>query len=412
MISCDSEDFSHEQSIEKDTEQDIEIVKLPHTKSSVDSDQDVYIVKFKNNEVLNNTLDKLKGMSISEKEEWQKSLGNLKTLYSIYDQAMVEADSLDFSTEEQYKEFKTKYSGALYFPEYKDDFGAYLPILNIDEAFICNEQSEILVGSTLKSYNKIERYEDLQASGQALYEADNAPQTNNLLKSTDSVQTKSTLNEIGQTDSDFREEPYLFKEQYVSNWSEKKGRRVRIKFGRRIELHNYTAGQEYKPSYYTVELESEVTFRKKAIGAWINYKSNTEAKYDIKIISSDLYQVGGMNFGGDFIWTIKGRGSSSHNGYINSPVGLLANKEQKTSEYYNSDKNSIYYKKKVAKYIELYRYYFPKLEIKGSVWFQGTGTSYDYSFTMDHHIATHTYKIETNYIHFYPTLKSRIEVIN
>lgn len=63
-------------------------------------------------------------MSVSDRDKWLETFGGFESLFQIYEKAMSDADSLDFTIDE-YKWFKEKYGKFLYFPEYNDDYGAY-----------------------------------------------------------------------------------------------------------------------------------------------------------------------------------------------------------------------------------------------------------------------------------------------
>lgn len=88
---------------------------------------------------------------------------------SIYDDYVASADEAElyYDNWEDYYKFKEKYSN-LYFPEYGDDYSAYLPISDKNIAKLANKEGYILVGEELVDCKDITSYEDLQRLGLAM----------------------------------------------------------------------------------------------------------------------------------------------------------------------------------------------------------------------------------------------------
>jgi len=86
--------------------------------------------------------------------------------YSLYDNfsdAMKEAESY-YDREGGYEEFKAKYS-SLYFPEYEDDYSAYLPVSDKNIAKFVNKDGDVIIGEENVTFKNIKSYNDLIEAG-------------------------------------------------------------------------------------------------------------------------------------------------------------------------------------------------------------------------------------------------------
>ncbi|GHV39474.1 hypothetical protein FACS1894179_04430 [Bacteroidia bacterium] len=259
----------------KEIEKAIEIVNITNTlKSSgiqFDNEERETVLKFRDEAVFMETLVLLEGMSREERENWNKQFGDFKSLDQMYNLAMQEADKLDF-TEEEYKQFKEKYSSFLYFPEYKDDFGAYVPFESLSYAYITDKRGRYIIGDKVVELNKINTYEQLQKSGQAMYSLEEI-ESNKTLKAT------AGYNNIKRVDVKSK-----FAGQAASDWfrgGSKNGKKLQFKVGRRIKPFtspNPTGGNPILHGVNT-SLDVEITFRKKGfLGKWYNYSSDTDTE--------------------------------------------------------------------------------------------------------------------------------------
>lgn len=88
---------------------------------------------------------------------------------SMYDDYVASADEAElyYDRWEDYYRFKEKYSN-LYFPEFKDDYSAYLPISDKNIAKLANKEGYIMVGEELVDCKDITTYEDLEKQGLAI----------------------------------------------------------------------------------------------------------------------------------------------------------------------------------------------------------------------------------------------------
>ena len=155
FISCGNElDYDDT----NDNEKDIELA------------MDDTVVKFKDQAVFDATMNKLAQMNENQLSEWSSSLG-IKSLFSLHMEALQEAGTMDDSADD-YLNLKGKYSDFLYFPEYKDDYGIYLPVTNKLYSAVMNGAGNVMIGNEVKNFIDIKDYQSLQKTGRALYEGE------------------------------------------------------------------------------------------------------------------------------------------------------------------------------------------------------------------------------------------------
>lgn len=254
---------------------DVQRVKVENTAQTKASSSDTYILKFRDRATFDRLVAQLSSGTKENAEAWENSLGFV-SLNTIFENAMREAETLDES-EQAYKAFKAKYGESLYFPEYKEDYGAYLPVSNQQLAFVLNKNGEVLIGDEKVNFKDVTEYYQLQLTGEALYEADENTPSFFLLT----------------------EKQYVGK-QYDSGWrvNPDGDRKLKLKIGRRI--------YDVNPSthYFTVKLHFEISFRKKTWLGWSNYSSYTK--------TTATYYVHGRRM--DF--TQEEENKSSHDHYV------------------------------------------------------------------------------------------------
>ncbi|WP_370862513.1 DUF4848 domain-containing protein [Parabacteroides faecis] len=235
------------------------------TKST--NDQSDNILQFKNQTVLNETISSLKKMTNEERLEWEKKM-NFISLNSVYEKALDEVTAME-GTAEEYNDLKEKYQSYLYFPEYKEDYGAYLPVSNEEVASVLNKNGKVIVGEEIVDMKDIFEYRDLQLTGNALYDLEVLPRLSN-------------KDYIGS--------------QYDSGWKEFGKRKCKLKAGRRIMNVSKTE----------IALHIEISFRKKGLFGWMNYKETTQ--------TTGTYAPPGGPLSNNFYQQETGR--SSHDHYV------------------------------------------------------------------------------------------------
>jgi len=181
--------------------------------------------------------------------------GEFYSLKKVYDTAMLAAGDLDES-EESFMEYKNSFSPYLYFSEYADDCGAYLPVKNKNVAFLLNANGEVIISGIRICKNDVTSYADLQEAGVAMYEREEEP-----------TMTRGwSPSYISHSEYAFSESSNNVGMEYDSGWWQENKRKVRVKCGRKVE------GSQLQP---VMKLHIEVSFRKKTWLGWANYVSET-----------------------------------------------------------------------------------------------------------------------------------------
>lgn len=224
----------------------------------------------------------------TQKEQWNKTkFGNFKSLNSVFDSAMIDAAKLDESRK-AFEQYKEKYDQYLYFADYKDDCGAYLPVSNSDAAYLLNADGNVIIAGKVVNKKDIDSYTKLQSAGVAMYDNNNSAQT----------RANWGYNIIHHTVRAGEERSGNVGEEFDSGWWVQNKRKVRIKCGRKVEK-----GISIQGFLYTMKIHIEISFRKKTWLGWANYASETDTEgefsggYNGKIIyherawsSHDFYQ--------------------------------------------------------------------------------------------------------------------------
>jgi hypothetical protein len=211
------------------------------------------MLKFKDQATLDRTISFLESKTEKEQEKWCVQLG-FNSLNSIFADAMNEANNIE--TTDDYYAFKEKYGESLYFPEYDEDYGAYIPVKNKTMPNVLNSEGKVIIGNEEKCFIDIFSYEQLQDCGAAMYD--------NLKLRTSTSTSTSNPQRIGSNND-------YVGEQYDTGWEERSNRKVKLKIGKRIcQLHSSGFG------YFELNYHFEVSFRKKVtLLGWVNHTCAT-----------------------------------------------------------------------------------------------------------------------------------------
>lgn len=107
---------------------------------------------------------RLKGVDkYSDNSDVPIGIEGFNSLYDLYEDAMNEAESY-YDREGGYEEFKEKYA-SLYFPEYGDDYSAYLPVSDRFLSKLLNRKGEIIINDEIVDMRNISHYEQLRELG-------------------------------------------------------------------------------------------------------------------------------------------------------------------------------------------------------------------------------------------------------
>ncbi|HBC37439.1 MAG TPA: hypothetical protein DC016_00990 [Porphyromonadaceae bacterium] len=86
--------------------------------------------------------------------------GSFTSLYDVYCEALKTAENY-YEKNGGYEEFKKKYK-TLYFPEYKDDYSAYLPVKDINVSRLLNIEGKVSISGVISDKRNINSYEELK----------------------------------------------------------------------------------------------------------------------------------------------------------------------------------------------------------------------------------------------------------
>jgi hypothetical protein len=126
------------------------------------------IENIKDVELLDGNILKFKDQATFDRyvSEGIKAPEGFYSIYQNFDEAMSEAESY-YDREGGYEEFKQKYA-SLYFPEYKDDYSAYLPVSEDAKAKFLNLNGEVYIKDELKNFKDVDTYEKLMELGKGM----------------------------------------------------------------------------------------------------------------------------------------------------------------------------------------------------------------------------------------------------
>lgn len=247
------------------------------------------VLSFENEDAFEAALNMIASFdSDEEKAAWVKSqFPTFKSIQEIYTQALLEANDIDESAD-SYLSFVDKYS-ELYFPMEGEDYGFYIPMTNLDAAYLVNASYTVCIGGEMINMRDISSFEQLFELGRTLYN-----ESNPLLASTNYTEfTFSTnIKKIGAT--------------YESGWryNGSKKRKVNLKIDRQL-------GERDVPPHKigVSKLHFEISFRKKTIFGYTNYSEDSTLSGTITLANGYSLPINKSQ-----------KGMSSHDLWIEVPV--------------------------------------------------------------------------------------------
>lgn len=207
------------------------------------------MLSFRTEQEFNNVVSMLSSMDTDNQLKWIQGVDEkFVSLFDVYEHAMNEAADLDESPE-AYLSYRSKYANYLYFAEYKDDYGTYLPVSNPIIAKLINKNGDVKIGEKVVNKKDINSYRQLQCIGGTMYD-DEVCHT--LYSATRSYVPGDA-----------------FGEEYDSGWFHNNGKKIRVKCGRQ-----YFDCQSPNPgNWIGYRMHIEISFRKKTWLGWTNYSS-------------------------------------------------------------------------------------------------------------------------------------------
>lgn len=148
--------------------------------SSKDSEQSESILSFEDENAFQAALADIRMNGDNARIITRSGGSEFVSLYDEFDQAMTEADDY-YQREGGYEEFKAKFPD-LYYPEYKEDYSAFLPVSDEDVAKLLNRQGKVLIAGEERDFRDVWSYDKIVELGLGMPDA-----------SVDGVQTKAGM---------------------------------------------------------------------------------------------------------------------------------------------------------------------------------------------------------------------------
>lgn len=253
---------------------------------------DDLVLTFKSQVEFQSALDKIASYETDEEKlQWVKDkYPNFSSIQTIYWEAMDEMTEIDGENQDAYEVFQTKYS-QLYFPRYMEDAGFYVPMSDLDAAFLVNKNYEVSISGKIVNMRDIESYQDLIRLNRAYY-SDNTPLTRAAMGS---FKLNSTsMNSVGP--------------EYDSEWTTYGNRKVKLKARRRFKEFEPTPG--FKGSISLLHLE--FCFRKKTFLGWANYSGKSTIDFKANIPGVQVPVMASFS----------NSGNSSHDSELQYPIAI------------------------------------------------------------------------------------------
>lgn len=210
------------------------------------------ILTFKSQAAFNEALQMLKTMETEqEKLKWiHEAFPNFISMQDVYEQAGLEMAEMSSDTKEAYMSFMQKFDG-LYFPLVEEDAGFYVPMKDLDLAYLANSKGKVIIGDAEVDLRDISDYETLKNLDRAYYENEK-PMTR--AAETEFFITSPDMNSVGP--------------EYDSGWRQYGKRKIKLKARRRFTEIQVSPGFKGSKSWF----HTEFCFRKKTIVGWVNYR--------------------------------------------------------------------------------------------------------------------------------------------
>lgn len=265
VSSCSVNEMVPESTIDMDT------FHIPQCVTrSTSSDES--ILNFDSEDEFQATVDYIQSLySNEEKIAWvMQKFPQFESLQNLYWEAMTEIDEIEDDeedSEESFAQFQQKYDG-LYFPKYMEDAGFYIPMKDLNAAFLVNRFCEVSIGGEVKNLRDIEDYGTLAELGRAYYSIETPMPISDL---TSFTLRSTSMDPVGP--------------EYDSGWttytntSDGTERKVKLKVRRKfetIQLTTVSSGSESR-------LHLELCFRKNRWFGWVNYKGSAEMIFTAQI---------------------------------------------------------------------------------------------------------------------------------
>lgn len=282
------------------------VVKSPISKTSETRSSDTCLLYFESKEDFDAEVAKIATLSSDEeKMRWvdEKHPG-FKSIQTQYWEAMAEMAEMTNVDAEHYNAFEQKHK-SLYFPKFMEDAGFYVPMTNLDAAFLANENCEISIAGKIIDLQDVDSYNDLVEVGRAYYAIESPMPLSTM---TSFSLSSTSMNSVGP--------------EYDSGWTQYDDRKVKLKARRKFNTIPMATGNNGSGSESVIHLE--FCFRKKTWLGWSNYSSKSTIVFKATIPFAGI--LGPVSFAKD--------GNSSHDSELQYPIRISSDA---THWYYTFD---------------------------------------------------------------------------
>lgn len=259
MSSCSDTDL-----VEIDSQQILMDNHTSVTRSSNDT-----ILYFENREAFDMEVEKIASFA-SEEEKFayvRTAFPQFESIQEVYDDALEEMAEMEDVSLEVYNVFQSKYD-CLYFPRYLEDAGYYIPMVDLDAAYLVNKNCEVCISGEIFNLRDIDDYQTLVELGRAYYSDESMMPVVEITK----IDFKEDMNSVGpEYDSNWSS--YKFKKKSGKEYYRKvklKARRILRKDKRYNHINQFAA-----VSY----IHLEFCYRKASAFGWANYKSSSDIEF-------------------------------------------------------------------------------------------------------------------------------------
>ena len=235
---------------------------IENTVTTVNLETDATL-KFESQAKFDNALQILRSLkSEKEKSEWvHTTFPKFTSIQDVYEQAGGEMADMTDESEAAFMSFKNKYK-ELYFPLVGEDAGFYIPIKDLDVAYLANPNGKVIINNAEIDLKDISDYETLKTLGRAYYENEK-PRTR---ASEDKFDIKGTsMKSVGP--------------DYDSGWRVYGKRKIKLKAHRHFTTIELSPGFKGSQSWFHTEL----CFRKKTFVGWVNYRCTSNITGTVKV---------------------------------------------------------------------------------------------------------------------------------
>lgn len=133
---------------------------------NVSQKNEISILSFDSEDEFNSMVELMEKMEYTDGITRSMEVTDFKSLFDEFDEAMTVADEY-YTRDGGYEEFKARFSN-LYYPEYGEDYAAFLPVSNEIVARLLNKEGKVMINGEERDMRDVYSYEKLQELGLAM----------------------------------------------------------------------------------------------------------------------------------------------------------------------------------------------------------------------------------------------------